>query len=150
LLGLIFLRLTYDQTGIQNMNGILFLLLTNTSFSNMFPVINAFTVEIPIFIREHQNGMYSVFSYYLSKFLVDVILIFKFSFKYLFNFSNIKLPKYVIFPFIMVTIVYWMTNLNNDVGRFFICVGIIILVANCSVSFGCFLSVVAPKFVFLK
>jgi hypothetical protein len=40
--------------------------------------------------------------------------------------------------------------LNNDVGRFFICVGIIILVANCSVSFGCFLSVVAPKFVFLK
>lgn len=72
LLGLIFLRLNYDQTGIQNMNGVLFLFITNTSFSNMFAVINAFTAEIPIFIREHQNGMYSVLAYYLSKFFVDV------------------------------------------------------------------------------
>lgn len=46
------------------------------------------------------------------------------------------MPKYVILPFVFVTIVYWMCNLNPDVGRFFSCVGIVILVANCSVAFG--------------
>lgn len=40
LLGLIYLQITYDQQGIQNANGLLFLLLTNTSFNNMFAVIN--------------------------------------------------------------------------------------------------------------
>lgn len=40
LFGLIYLRLNYDQSGVQNLNGVLFLLLTNTSFSNMFAVLN--------------------------------------------------------------------------------------------------------------
>jgi hypothetical protein len=72
MLGLIFLRLKYDQTGVQNINGVLFLLLTNTSFSNMFAVLNTFPAEIPIFLREHQNGMYMVITYYLSKIFIDV------------------------------------------------------------------------------
>ena len=38
--GLIYLRLKYDQAGIQNMNGVLFLMITNMSFSNLFAVIN--------------------------------------------------------------------------------------------------------------
>lgn len=54
------------------MNGVLFLFLTNASFSNMFAVLNTFPLEIPIFIREHQSGMYSVATYYLSKVLIDV------------------------------------------------------------------------------
>jgi hypothetical protein len=40
ILGLIFLQLSNDQQGIQNKNGLLFLLITNASFSNMFVVIN--------------------------------------------------------------------------------------------------------------
>nr|UOU03355.1 ATP-binding cassette subfamily G-like 5 [Brachionus rubens] len=126
LLGLIFLRLKYDQAGVQNMNGIMFLFLTNTSFSNMFSVINSFPVEIPIFMREHQNGMYMVFPYYMAKVIVD-------------------LPKYILLPFVFITINYWMSNLNNDVGRFFICVAIIILVANCAVAFGSIISTLAPS-----
>jgi ABC-type multidrug transport system permease subunit len=38
-----------------------------------------------------------------------------------------------------------MANLNNDVDRYFICCAIIILVSNASVSFGRFLSAVAPS-----
>jgi hypothetical protein len=40
MLGLIFLRLTYDQPGIQNINGVLFLLIANSSFSYVVIVIN--------------------------------------------------------------------------------------------------------------
>lgn len=56
-----------------------------------------------------------------------------------------KLPKFIVLPFVFVTINYWMSNLNSDVGKFFICAGIIILVANTSVAFGSFLSAAAPS-----
>ena len=93
--GLVYLQLTYDQNGlsfflflsliiklsykislliysIQNMNGVLFLLLINNSMTNAILIVNTFPAEVPIFIREHQNGVYSVISYYLSKTLIDV------------------------------------------------------------------------------
>ncbi len=73
LFGLIYLNLKVDQEGIQNINGVIFLLVTNSSFSNMFPVLNSFTPMIPLFLRENKNGMYRVVNFYLSKFLIDVI-----------------------------------------------------------------------------
>ncbi len=72
LFGLIYFRLVCDQTGVQNINGVLFLLVTNTTFSNLFPVLTSFPFLIPIFLREHKNGMYNVFNFYMSKTLVDV------------------------------------------------------------------------------
>lgn len=72
LFGLIFLRQELDQNGVQNINGVLFLLLTNSSFSNIFGVVNTFPAEIPIFLREHSNSMYRVVNYYLSKFVIEV------------------------------------------------------------------------------
>jgi len=124
--GLIFLQVKTDQSGIMNANGLLFLLLTNASFSNMFSVINSFPAEIPILMREHKNGMYMILPYYLSKILVD-------------------LPFFIILPIISTSICYWMANLNNDAGRFLICCGIVILVSNIAVSFGGFISAVAPS-----
>ncbi len=72
LFGLIYFRLVCDQTGVQNINGVLFLLVTNTTFSNLFPVLTSFPFLIPIFLREHKNGMYNVFNFYMSKTIVDV------------------------------------------------------------------------------
>ncbi len=48
-------------------------------------------------------------------------------------------------PFVFITICYWMANLNNGIDRYFICSGIIILVAQTAVSFGEFLSACAPN-----
>ncbi len=42
-------------------------------------------------------------------------------------------------------IAYWMGNLNNNAERFFICVVIIILVVQCSLAFGSFISAIAPN-----
>lgn len=78
LFGLIYLQLKLTQEGVQNINGVLFLLITNTSFSNMFGVLNSFPAELPIFYREHQNSMYRVINYYLSKLLSEVFLTFIF------------------------------------------------------------------------
>jgi hypothetical protein len=49
------------------------LLLMQTSFANMFAALGSFPPEMPIFLREHHNGMYMVINYYLTKILVDVL-----------------------------------------------------------------------------
>lgn len=38
--GLIYFQLTLNQKGVQNISGVLFLCLTNSSFSSMFAVVN--------------------------------------------------------------------------------------------------------------
>ena len=50
--GLIYLRIKVDQSGVQNINGVVFLLLLNSSFNNLFAVINV-------------NIMYGAFFKYL-------------------------------------------------------------------------------------
>ena len=73
--------------------------------------------ELPIFLREHFNGMYRTDVYFVSKTLAD-------------------LPIYIMFPFIFVAIPYYAIGLNPDVGAFFTAAGIVILVANVATSFG--------------
>lgn len=70
--GLIYLKIETNQEGVQNINGVLFLLITNSSFSNMFGVLNSFPAELPIFYRDHQNSMYRTVNYYLSKLITEV------------------------------------------------------------------------------
>lgn len=45
---------------------------------------------------------------------------------------------------ILVELSIRMTNLNNDVTKFFICSAIVILVAQTALAFGQFLSAIAP------
>ncbi|RNA09917.1 ABC subfamily ABCG [Brachionus plicatilis] len=73
--GLIYLQIEDSQEGVQNINGVLFLLITNASFSNMFGVLNSFPAELPIFYRDHQNSMYRTVNYYLSKLITEVNLL---------------------------------------------------------------------------
>ncbi|RNA30833.1 white isoform X1, partial [Brachionus plicatilis] len=126
LFGVIYFNLKLNQKGIQNIIGLFFLCEANNSFGSIISVINTFPAEIPVFIREHQNSMYRVVSYYLSRILID-------------------LPVFIIIPIIFVSIIYWMSDLSREGNRFAICVFMIILVAQCSVSFGTFLSAVAPN-----
>lgn len=70
--GIIYFQLNLDQAGVQDINGVLFLLTTNTSFANMFPVLNAFVPMITLIMRENKSGMYRIINLVISKFLVDV------------------------------------------------------------------------------
>ncbi|KAK7066131.1 ATPase activity protein [Halocaridina rubra] len=124
LIGLIYLDQEYDQDGIQNMNGAMFILITQTSFSNVFGVVNTFCNELPIFLREHFNGMYRVDVYYLAK-------------------NAAELPLSLCIPVIFISIMYFMVGLNPLAERFFIAMGVLVVLANTVVSFGFMLSCVA-------
>jgi len=115
-----------DQKGIQNVNGALFVLLTNISFGNVFAVVNIFCSELPVFKKEHYGGMYRVDTYFIAKQLVD-------------------LPLYLVEPVILTTILYWMVGLNPDVVRFFTATAIVLLVTQVVLSVGYFLSCLSPN-----
>jgi len=126
ILGVIYLGQDNDQAGIQNSNGALFVLITNISFGNIFGVCNVFCAELPVFLREHFNGMYRTDTYFLTKQLVE-------------------LPLYIVEPMITLTILYWMVGLNPDAERFFIACAIVLLVVQVVLSLGYFLSCIAPN-----
>ena len=76
-----------------------------------------FTNELPIFLREHMNGMYRTDVYFLSKTLAEF-------------------PIYVVFPATLIGVPYFIIGFNGAVERFFCAVAIIILAANVTISFG--------------
>jgi hypothetical protein len=59
--------------------------------------------------------------------------------------SILKLPLFVLLPTMFMTICYWMADLNHDPTKFFTCVAIVVLVAQIAISFGTFLSAIAPN-----
>ena len=105
------------MAGVQSINGALFLIVTNMTFANMFAVINVITAELPIFLREHFNGMYRTDVYFITKQLAE-------------------LPLFIITPLIFVGIIYYMVPLNEDVEKFFLTIGIAEVLTQTVVSFG--------------
>ena len=87
------------------------------TFANMFAVINVICMELPIFLREHFNGMYRTDVYFITKQLAE-------------------LPVFFITPLIFVGIIYYMVGLNHHIDRFFITLGIAELVTQVVLSFG--------------
>lgn len=124
IIALIYQGQTLEFDNVRNIQGALFIFLTNMTFQNVFGVVNAITGELPIFLREHFNGMYRTDIYFICKSIAD-------------------LPLFIIFPFIFVLIPYFAIGLNPAADRFFIACGITILVANVASSFGFMISCLA-------
>jgi ABC-type multidrug transport system permease subunit len=66
-------------------------------------------MELPVFLREHFNGMYRTDVYYLCKQLAEF-------------------PLFVITPIIFVGIFYFMVGMNPEIERFLIACAVILLV----------------------
>lgn len=84
--------------------------------------LQVFCAELPIFLREHRNGMYRTDIYFLCKTLAEM-------------------PIFVAVPLLFTTIVYPMVGLYPGVTHFFIAAGIMTLIANVATSFGKTLSI---------
>ena len=67
LLGVIFLNQDYDQSGMRNINSVLFLFLTNMSFNNVFGVVNVsnrilknYFLFLLILVNSYELFLYSI------------------------------------------------------------------------------------------
>ena len=121
LIGLIFFGQKLDQDGVMNINGGIFLFLTNMTFQNVFAVINVFSAELPIFLRESRSKLYRVDAYFLGKTIAEM-------------------PLFLLVPFVFTSIAYPMIGLQLDARHFFIAVGVVALIANVATSFGKFIT----------
>lgn len=55
-----------DQYGIQSVQGALFILISENTFSPMYSALTIFPKRDPLFIRERQAGLYNTFQYYIT------------------------------------------------------------------------------------
>ncbi|CAH0395501.1 unnamed protein product [Bemisia tabaci] len=121
MIGLIYFDQNLDQDGVMNINGALFICITNMTFQNVFAVISVFCSELPVFMREHFNGMYRTDVYFLCKTMAEV-------------------PIFLAIPCIFTCVMYYMVGLNPKFSHFLAAGAIITLVSNVATSFGYFIS----------
>lgn len=55
-----------DQYGIQAVQGVLFILISENTFSPMYSALTLFPKRDPLFMRERQAGLYNTFQYYIT------------------------------------------------------------------------------------
>ncbi|XP_045474983.1 protein scarlet [Harmonia axyridis] len=122
--------LYYNQVlntqGVRNICGALFLFLTNSTFKNLSGVIVTFCSELPLFLREHKNGMYRTDVYFLSKSLADI-------------------PWFSFLNAMFTGTCYIFIGMNPTVPRFLTAIGITLLVTYTVLGVGYILSVSTPS-----
>ncbi|CAH1245185.1 ABCG1 [Branchiostoma lanceolatum] len=117
LVGLVYLQTAYDQKGIQDFNGVLFVMIIQNAMPAINAVVQTFPLELDIFKREHRNGMYRTDVYFICKVLAEM-------------------PISIILPLIYTSVVYWMVGLYPGWKQYLIAVGVTVLAANVSTAFG--------------
>lgn len=64
-----------SQTGIQSVQGALFMMISENTFTPMYSVLAYYPKEFPLFTREKQSGLYSTAQYYLSNLIALVSIV---------------------------------------------------------------------------
>ncbi|CAG7727978.1 unnamed protein product [Allacma fusca] len=128
LIAIVFYQQPLNQAGLKNINAALFMIILVMTIINTYGVIFVFCSEIPIFLREHWNGMYSTDAYFLSKTIVE-------------------LPFMIFYAILFDAMVYYAVGLVPDLMHFLWCVLISIMVANASASFGYLMSTICNNLV---
>ncbi|XP_037797831.1 protein scarlet-like [Penaeus monodon] len=111
LVGVCYTNVTLNQAGIQDIEGVLFIFITENTFPSLYGVLNIFPQELPLFLREYKNGIYRADTYYLSK-MVALI------------------PGFIVDPVVFCIICYWMVGLQRHAYHFFMTILITIFTAN--------------------
>lgn len=75
LIGICYTNVQLNQAGIQDIEGALFIFITENTFPSLYGVLNIFPQEMPLFLREYKNGIYRSDTYYLSKMISLVSII---------------------------------------------------------------------------
>ncbi|KAJ2156679.1 hypothetical protein GGF46_005025 [Coemansia sp. RSA 552] len=119
LIGLIFLNTHRRPIAVQrqNFSGALFFTGVTQFLLSILSVVNVFTQERLVFLREWQGGYYGLPAYFISKNLIE-------------------LPIQVILPVIYSVTSYWLLGLRQDGARFLLYTATCIVLNMCGFSFG--------------
>ncbi|KAE9553739.1 hypothetical protein FO519_003049 [Halicephalobus sp. NKZ332] len=125
--GLLYLNTKLDQYGITNINGALFYLVAELTYSTHFGILTFLPNDFPLIVREHFDGLYSIAPYYLARI-----------FSYM--------PIFVLDGAVMLMISYYMIGLAPGFQYFLANIGIGILIEQNAAASGVMLSTVSPSY----
>lgn len=90
-----------DNTNWKAVTGFYFFISIGLLMSSLTPVELVFPTERNVFLKEEGAKMYSTFSYFLSR-------------------NVIEIPYSILFPLLQALIMYWFVGLANTATQFFI------------------------------
>jgi hypothetical protein len=128
LVGLLFINLTDNVTGIADRFGLLFIVMTNVAFSSVMSMINNFPPQKAVFIRDQQSGAYSPLLYFITMSLAE-------------------LPLQVFTLFLQAVLVYWMTHLLPTAQHFFLYYAVTLALQQVGVGFGLAISTAIDSYI---
>jgi len=126
LAGLVYLQQHDDQAGVRNINGAIFFIIINTSFSTVLSGAQVFPTELHVFLKENRIGMYRTDVYFIGRTLAEI-------------------PWHLFGLTTMLSIAYWMAGLNTDAVVFFTYIGIMMLMQQVCLSYGYFIASISPS-----
>ncbi|KAJ0180332.1 hypothetical protein K1T71_003736 [Dendrolimus kikuchii] len=109
------------QAGIQDVQGALFIIIAENTFSPMYSVLHMFPEEFPLFNRELKAGLYSTPIYYTARMIA-------------------LLPGLVVEPTLFTLVMYWIAGLRNTLYAVGFTVFLSIMVLNVAIACGSFFS----------
>ncbi|KAM0733915.1 Protein scarlet [Formica fusca] len=122
--GLCFIgAIDFDQLGIQAVEGVIYLLVCENTFSPMYAILALIPQEFPLLVREYKAGMYPVHLYYVAR-MISLI------------------PGLLVEPVLFATIIYWLAGLRPTMDAFGSTILVVIFTMNISIACGCFFSAV--------
>ncbi|KAF0691655.1 Aste57867_17160 [Aphanomyces stellatus] len=116
MVGLIYLQLDKDQTGIQSL-GCIFFIIVNQFIANATPQFDAVPNELPIMIREYNGGLYHAWVWYVAKTVSESIF-------------------QVIFPMVFLIPAYFLIGFGGNAAVFFTFYLFLVLTASAAVGLG--------------
>lgn len=123
----VFNNLGNDFSGVQNRNGVLFFTVTGFCFGSIQGALGTFSQERALFLRERTNKQYTVGAYFWGK-------------------SLSEMPFQIIWPWIMISIIYFGVGLNqSSQDKYWIAVLVAIITYYTGTAYGLLISVCIPK-----
>lgn len=125
-IGLLYLQSPLTSIGISNLNGALFYLVCELTYSTIFGILNFLPTDFPLVSREYHDGLYSVFSYYVARCLS-------------------YLPLFTADGLVMLLVSYWLVGFSNSITQVLFACLIAFLIEQSSSACGIMLSCISPS-----
>lgn len=125
-IGLLYLQSPLTTVGISNLNGALFYLVCELTYSTIFGILNFLPTDFPLLSREYHDGLYSVFSYYIAR-------------------CASYMPLFTIDGLLMLLVCYWMVGFSSSIQQVLWACLIAFLIEQSSSACGIMLSCVSPS-----
>uniref|UniRef100_A0A182N0T9 ABC transporter domain-containing protein n=1 Tax=Anopheles dirus TaxID=7168 RepID=A0A182N0T9_9DIPT len=114
-----------SQKGVQAMQGVIFLIVSENTFLPMYAVLSVFPESFPLFQREKKANLYSTAQFYISRILSMT-------------------PFILLETCAFILIVYYLAHLRPTLLGLVVTVAASVLVMNVSIACGCFFSTLFP------